>query len=337
MEDKAFIVDKLYKRDAKRIELIQQQHKLKDEINASNEQLDYFCTFFKEKTEIIESALDNLDNVPNSQLTAQFDNITQDLRDLQKYLAASSLFLKDYNIRKSQDVIQNLQARCTELENVHFPKKKFGFRNKKGLKKNNDSQAPNSKEELDGNILVAGKKNWDIITCGFTNISKQHLTLPRDEVFKKDVSLSYLTDCVVVIEGSLGTLHLDHLSNCVVLCGPVSTSIFVDKCIDCKMALACQQLRFHSSTSCDVYLHVTSKAIIEDCNGIGVAPFNFKYSGLDKDFGLSALDSKVNNWNKLDDFNWLASDISSPNWRVLEETSRIPLWDVFINFFNNKQ
>ena len=36
----------------------------------------------------------------------------------------------------------------------------------------------------------------------------------------------------------------------------------------------------------------------------------------------AGLDEGVNNWDKVDDFNWLALDKPSPNWTVLPEDER---------------
>ena len=37
--------------------------------------------------------------------------------------------------------------------------------------------------------------------------------------------------------------------------------------------------------------------------------------------------SEVNNWDKIEDFNWLSSSAPSPNWDVLLESQRTPVTD----------
>ena len=80
--------------------------------------------------------------------------------------------------------------------------------------------------------------------------------------------------------------------------------------------------RTHNTKQTNFYLHVTSRAIIEDCSEVKFAPFALKYDGLDQDFESSSLNRDTNNWNKIDDFNWLASDKPSPNWSILQEEHR---------------
>ena len=63
----------------------------------------------------------------------------------------------------------------------------------------------------------------------------------------------------VKILGNPGTLHATNMENVIILCGPVRTSIFVENCKNCTFVVACQQLRIHTTTQSNFYLHVTSK------------------------------------------------------------------------------
>ena len=135
--------------------------------------------------------------------------------------------------------------------------------------------------------------------------------------------LTNLTNCTVIMKSNPITLHMTHLGKCFLWMGPVQTSIYLDHCNDCQFSLACQQLRAHNSLNCRIYLHVTSKGIIEDCNSVQVAPYNFEYEGVEEQFRKIGLDTETNNWNQLDDFNWLASDQPSPNWSILPSAERV--------------
>ena len=42
---------------------------------------------------------------------------------------------------------------------------------------------------------------------------------------------------------------------------------------------------------------------------------------------ISGLDKTKNNWNKIDDFNWLSVNEHSPNWEVIEESNRVKNWE----------
>ena len=132
-----------------------------------------------------------------------------------------------------------------------------------------------------------------------------------------------------------------------VLCGPVSSSVFVEGCKECVFVVACQQLRIHTTTLSAFYVHITSRSIIEDSSTVTFTPYSWSYPQLEEHFkvciglclGLdftisfsvcvcvcvqvSGLDQSTNNWQLVDDFNWLASTEPSPNWTILPEKDRI--------------
>ena len=93
--------------------------------------------------------------------------------------------------------------------------------------------------------------------------------------------------------------------------------------VNTVFSMACQQLRIHTSSKCDFYIHVTSRAIIEDCKELRFAPFTNKYSTLKDDFVQSGLDENSNNWDIVNDFNWLSNNEASPNWCILKEDQRV--------------
>ena len=68
------------------------------------------------------------------------------------------------------------------------------------------------------------------------------------------------------------------------------------------------------------------QGIIEDCTRVGFAPYNLSYPDLDEDFSKSGINKKVNNWDEIDDFNWLSNEKSSPHWYILEEDQRKKDW-----------
>lgn len=326
MGDKNIILERLEKRDAERIERLQKQHKAKAELTACNEQADIFIADFKERTDKIESALALAETIDSSQIPYHFESLKKELNDLHKYVVASSLFLNDFNSRSCLSIVQSLQTRCFDLEEKLAPRKKFGFSRKKTKKVENLNTANTKPKDVVDGINYELCHKWDNDLFGFDTRENEKLFLNNSQVFQKDVTLRNLKNCVVILEGALGTLHINNVVGCVILCGPVTTSVFIDKCQDSKLALACQQLRMHSSNKCDIYLHVTSTGIIEDSSNIRVAPYNFLYEDIDKHFAVSSLDTKTNNWDKLNDFNWLAADIQSPNWSVLDQKQRVTNW-----------
>jgi hypothetical protein len=178
-------------------------------------------------------------------------------------------------------------------------------------------------ENCESNIGSYEIKNPD--GCNLIEVPSKEIE-SRDVIMNKLRNGTVLGKIIVRILGSPGTLHITNMDNVTVLCGPVRTSIFVENCNDCDFVVACQQLRIHTTRQSNFYLHVTSKAIIEDCHSVGFAPYSLSYTQLDDDFLKSGLSKEINNWNDIDDFNWLSTEKRSPNWHIVEENSRKNDW-----------
>ncbi|XP_043476388.1 tubulin-specific chaperone C [Leptopilina heterotoma] len=330
--------DRINKRDRERKIIIEKRREERQQLAVESEQSSYFNDTFYSSCSKIKELLDSTSGISPVALAAIFDKINKEILTLKNYLHQSKMFLKVYDIRKAQENLQILENDALELETKLLPKKKFGFKNRRVIKKPSDGK----------NDVTDGLKDLQItesIVNGSGNSKKklsskygdsasmlqgkidESLTLDAENVNKNDVLLTDLTRCTVRIYGAPSTLHMVNLRQCTILVGPVSSSVFAQDCKDCNFAFACQQLRLHSSTDCSVYLHVTSRAIIEDCSQIRVAPYNWSYEDQMSHFNLAGLDPKINNWNCVDDFNWLSSEKNSPNWSILEPESWVKSWN----------
>ncbi|KAL1509049.1 hypothetical protein ABEB36_003850 [Hypothenemus hampei] len=321
INDGADKVNAMKLRELERKLNLQKKQDIKKTVIAENEQLDFFQKTFDGKQCQIENLLKQAETLSKKELPEHFNVIYKEILLLQKYVASSNLFLQNYFLQKCQNALQELQLRAKTLENDLLPKKKFGFKNKPvKIKSDTDTvDSLNDNRQLSQNQIV-GKLSID---CGFHDKSHETLTLSPEELEKKDVCLENLNKCKIYLKGHPSTLHLNHLQYCQVFSGPVSTSIFAENCHNCTLVIACQQLRLHASKNVNIYLQVTSRAIMEDCSDIAVAPYNWSYEGIERDFKQAGLNRQVNNWKCIDDFNWLNSERHSPNWKEIVEDERV--------------
>lgn len=312
------IGDQLDKRHRERQQQLTAKHELNRQQLATNESLDYFQQSFRASVAAIEADLVRL--VPSSdrtKLTQDIHKIAEDTHNLQNYLTASTLFLSNYTVKTCQETVNELKTRIDATKDTLLAKKKFNFR----------SKATVSKTAVDG---PAPKPASNAKECHFEwtveNRQNQEIVLEPHDTNGKDITISCISNCILRIEGHPSSLQLSRLSNCILLCGPVSRSVFADHCADCKMAFGCQQLRLHSSQKCAIFGHVTCRTIIEDCHDIQVAPYNHRYDNVDDDFAKAGLDLGKNNWEDVADFNWLSADTQSPHWQRMEADERSPVW-----------
>lgn len=314
--------------------------KLRD--NAVTEGRDYFNASFLERFREVELNLHNMQqqSADPTDMATKFGRIAVSIQELQGYVSTSTLFLPESTVMMCQRRIDDLLVQFEAIKVKLMPKKKFGFRNKQRIETEMvevnvaATNGTNVHKLID--VMEAVKRPNHIIDWTLCMQSDREFLLQSDEINGKDVTMSSLTNCLVQLIGHPGSVQVSNLKNCIILCGPIARSMFADNCVDCKFVFGCQQFRFHSSQSCDIYMHVTCRAIIEDCTGVRVAPYNYAYSNIDIDFMKAGLDAAKNNWEDVADFNWLSADHASPNWQIMPIGDRLTNWTDVIDRYRNE-
>lgn len=332
------ITDMLEKRNRERLINLDSKHELSKQNAAADEDHEYFIQIFRDHTKQIDVGINEL-CAGDTQLLTQINKLIGDIQHLQNYLTASTLFLSSFTIKSSQTTINELKTKLEAVKSKLVIKKKFGFR----MKATEPTPPASASTAVPANVTIQPQPNKIVVASAATshinwtvqNRCAEDILLDNAAVDNQDITISNLNNCIVRIVGHPGSLQLSHLTNCIVLSGPVCRSVFADNCTQLKLSFGCQQLRLHSSTQCDLYMHVTSRAIIEDCNNIRVTPDIYRYDSIDTDFTAAGLDVSKNNWNNVADFNWLSTNVHSPNWTELNGCDRIVDWQQFISIFRN--
>jgi len=318
----------LEKRNKERQQNLETKHELNRKNAAESEGYELFQNNFQQQIRDIENILTGLKPGDREQLTIQFNDILNNIQNLQNYLTSSTLFLSNYTIKTCQTKINELKTKVESTKEKLLTKRKFGFRSKP---ETISVTKPETKAIISKPIYMP--LNIDHLISTVEKKQNVEIVLEKDDVNEKDITISALSKCIIQIMGHPGSLRLSDLTDCIVLCGPVSRSVFADDCKNCKFAFGCQQLRLHTSNYCDIYMHVTCRAIIEDCSNINVAPYNYEYPDISDDFAKAKLDTDKNNWENVADFNWLSTDVNSPNWQKLDSSKRINDWRRYLEDF----
>lgn len=150
----------------------------------------------------------------------------------------------------------------------------------------------------------------------------QFIHFESNEVNGKDVAIENLENCEIFLKGIPSSLHIKNLHSCVLIVGPCSKSVDIDECHQCEFALACQQLRVHTSDECDFYVHITAQPILEDCHHCRFAPYNVEYQSKQKDIVQSGLSWSIDRWNNVIDIDHSTRGHRSPNWKTIGEDER---------------
>ncbi|EDW03964.1 tubulin-specific chaperone C [Drosophila grimshawi] len=314
---KDFMLERLNKRNKDRQNYLDVKLEQRSKETVQNEGVDYFATCFNRRAYEIEeriNALDRCGDAPLPDLGKHFAEITMEIQELQRYLTTSTMFLSDFKIKSCQNVLNTLSGATEEARQRFMPKKKFGFSSKKTTTAAVKQKLPQKKLDKTGAEQQKSTFSWTI-----SDQRQQHIVLRAAEVDGLDITISNVANCLVELQGHPGSVQISNATQCTVLSGPVARSFFAEHLQQCTLAIACQQLRLHSSQATRIYLHVTCRAIIEDSQQIEIDVYNYDYPQLEADYLAAGLNKSQNNYMDVADFNWLSPDVHSPNWTVLKD------------------
>ncbi|KAH8412858.1 hypothetical protein KR009_006311 [Drosophila setifemur] len=325
---KDHVLERLNKRNKDRQNYLDVKSEQRSKDSVQNEGVDFFAQLFGQRTFEVEQRLQILSassgDAPPSDLGQAFADITLQIQELQRYLTSSTMFLSDFKIKSCQNILNTLTSTNEEVRQRLMPKKKFGFSGKKTVK----AVKPIPLDNVDAKGIKAKGKEKIASTFSWTisNRKNEHIVLTASEVNGQDITISNVSHCWLELQGNPGSVQVSTATQCTLLCGPIARSFFAEHMDQCTLSIACQQLRLHSSQSTRIYLHVTCRAIVEDCQGIEIGEFNYDYPELEADYLASGLNKSQNNYTDVADFNWLSPDVHSPNWSLLKDEPA-PNWN----------
>ncbi|CAB4409003.1 unnamed protein product [Rhizophagus irregularis] len=312
-----------------------------------------FWQEFQEERKDIQKSINSLSTKPKSLITKLCEEILVRINLLEKKATDAMIYLPSYDQRQSilqiRALVEELNTKKAEIA----PKSKFSFKSRKPNATNGSGERVNETENKQ-NIIKAtlsttttstisktiSNENFQMITLNnkqnFYLTVDSYLSPPSstdDSTKTMDFHLSSLQNCFINLVSKnviIGAIHIKGLKNCVLLAGPVYSSILIHDCENCVFVVACHQFRMHTSKQMNIYLHVTSHPIIEDCDKIKFAPYTLSIPGLDKMFEAAKLDQKTNKYDTVEDFNWLRQQ-ASPHWDLLEEKYLRKDWPLINN------
>ncbi|KAK3821068.1 MAG: tubulin binding cofactor C-domain-containing protein [Benniella sp.] len=293
-----------------------------------------FRTTFDAEKQRIEEAVTGLDKVAKNELQETIDSLVQRIHTLEKTVTENIGILLAYDTRICLEATKSLSDQLSQQRTKLVPKAKFSFKSRKAV--SGASSPASLSVSSSPKLAAASSKPASTIDQSlflkFEDRIGEHLFIgslaaldsgdkQNEGKVAKDVALTNLTDCTInlVHDIPLGAVHIKNLKRCTLVIPPVSGSILLHDCAECTLIGACHQSRMHTSHNMDIYLHVTSEPIIEDCTDMRFAPYGqiLPAEQLDRLFEVAQLNPSTNYYDKVKDFKWLRQQ-QSPNWRLLE-------------------
>ncbi|KAI8939718.1 hypothetical protein NX059_003468 [Plenodomus lindquistii] len=321
-----------------------------------------FFRQFSEDVKVVECQIESLkdksvagterDRVVDDCL-ASIDRLSRDVKDASSYIPA-------YDQRTYSQAVKALSDSLQAVRSTFNPPKRFAFKARKAaaskssdappsdqsessnrckdassIPSSTDKQTVISTDTADPYVSASPARGTEIHRPSFSGstqvtlsqLSGLHIVLPPSASRATSAgTLSYLTDCVVDLTAATSantpfdTLYLKNIKNSLIVCGRVAGAIHITDMQNSLLVTACHQFRMHASRDVDIYLHASSRPIFEGCTGLRFAPLPDIYV-------TDAISQVPNQWNQIDDFEWLKSGLS-PNFSILEVDKRVDndLW-----------
>ena len=169
-----------------------------------------------------------------------------------------------YDVRRAQELLGESCSAIERCRSEVVPRKKFTFSShrqicvKRGGAKADDSDHVSVESVVplttetevrgDGESSDDGRSFSIVDRVGDVIYIDGDITASSNY---RDLRITNLSDCVVIITETLGALRAFSLTRCVLLVGSVSGSLHLEKCTDCAFVFAARQVcrRFHMHSS----------------------------------------------------------------------------------------
>uniref|UniRef100_A0A0N5AQ12 C-CAP/cofactor C-like domain-containing protein n=1 Tax=Syphacia muris TaxID=451379 RepID=A0A0N5AQ12_9BILA len=227
---------------------------------------------------------------------------------LERIESALSLISGGFEARCFRDLYDQLVAR---LQQCKKPKSTFQFASKVSSKKpvvnleesnlsSLTEDAPPTVQKLKGSKVISDLKSEQLSVQGIDG---------------EDVTIVNIVDSSVHTSFSASIVQLKGIKNSVVVFAPIQSSVLIRGCSGVTIVAAAQQIRIHDSHDLELHIAVRGAVIIENCDGIKVAPYKVRNI---------KLDWENDNWKDVKDFDWLSSE-QNPHWSIMD----VSLWKTF--------
>ncbi|CAN8105055.1 unnamed protein product [Discula destructiva] len=107
------------------------------------------------------------------------------------------------------------------------------------------------------------------------------------------------------------SLMINDVQRSLVVAGHVAGPAHITGVRDSVLVVNARQVRMHECENVRIWLWCGSRPIIEGCKGV-------RFAEIPGNYLVESQDPANNQWNQVDDFNWLKSE-ASPNWSTLTE------------------
>ena len=229
-------------------------------------------------------------------------------------------FLPGYDKLQYSKNYEDELEKVNNLKNKLFPKKKFAF--SKANKKQNEKIKEQEKKENEENSKkqeINEISETDLVIKDLNNCNKKYT---KEEIKgKNNILMENINNCDIYLLFDFKACYINNCSKCNIYLGSISGGTHITHCSESKIYLMTHQLRIHQTVKTHFYVLINSNPIIENSKENVFHPLKIKYDEYENNLKISGINENNNNWDKVQDFQWLKKD-KSPNFET-DDTNEI--------------
>ena len=223
-------------------------------------------------------------------------------------------FLPGYDKLQYSKNYEDELEKVNNLKNKLFPKKKFAF--SKANKKQNEKIKEQEKKENEENSKkqeINEISETDLVIKDLNNCNKKYT---KEEIKgKNNILMENINNCDIYLLFDFKACYINNCSKCNIYLGSISGGTHITHCSESKIYLMTHQLRIHQTVKTHFYVLINSNPIIENSKENVFHPLKIKYDEYENNLKISGINENNNNWDKVQDFQWLKKD-KSPNFET---------------------
>ncbi|KAL8793602.1 MAG: hypothetical protein Q9195_003754 [Heterodermia aff. obscurata] len=231
-------------------------------------------------------------SLTGSERQTAIEKCQAELAHLSNEIKNASFRLPAYDQRLHSEVVKAFNEKIEAVLAGSASKKKFAFKSKSKTPKagseaiaenlskspddlvtksrsNDQGSSPPAIGSPPGTINITGSKGEQVVLTP---------VLIDEDTPQAAASIYDVQNCTVdlrarsTIRSPLAKLQILNARQTLIICGAVSGSVFLSESQDCVLLATSGQMRVHKCENCAVYLHCTSKPVIEFSDRIKFAP-----------------------------------------------------------------
>lgn len=258
--------------------------------------------------------------------------IQESIEILNQDFQLNSPFLVAYDRANYLNLLEDANRSIAQLKEKLNPKKKFKFSKQSGNSTKLENPIESKPKEIPKSNEIKKYSDSDLVIL---NKADTVIEISKNQtVGMSNLLIENISNCRIYSLHCFKSLFAKNIKDSEIYIGSIGGGVHVTGLVNCKVYLACHQLRIHESFNTAFNVLTASDPILETSKDLVFADLRKRvlFDRLEDMLSSSGLDMSVNRFDQIKDFQWHKKE-ASPNFSIdsSDRESRVEL-NKYANF-----